>query len=126
MVEVSFDGGSDEGEDVLGLLAAGFHDGQQGFHEAAARGALGAEREFSPDHRMPQGALASVVGGLDAFYVHEGPQPLAMIREFLRHADAGERSAQQHGVDLISDRFHAALESDTCERAVTIAGPEAK
>lgn len=56
MVEVGVDGGGDEGEDIDGSLAAGFDDGQHGFHEAAAGFALSAERQFPPDHGVPQGA----------------------------------------------------------------------
>lgn len=95
MVEVGVDGGGDEGEDIDGSLAAGFDDGQHGFHEAAAGFALSAERQFPPDHGVPQGALAGVVRRFDALHVDEGPQPLAMPPEFVGHADAGELTAQQ-------------------------------
>ena len=50
--EMCVDRLSDEGEGVSFCLAAGFDDGENCFHEAAAGVALGAEGEFSPDHRM--------------------------------------------------------------------------
>jgi len=34
------------------LLAAGFKDREHGFHETAARGTLGSEGEFPPNHSV--------------------------------------------------------------------------
>ncbi len=65
MGEVVFDGLGDEGEGVAVLSAAGFDHREQGLDEAAAGGALGAERQLAPDHRVTQGALGRVVGRLD-------------------------------------------------------------
>ena len=95
MGEVGIDGGGHEGEYVAGLLAAGFDDSEEGFDEAAALFALGAEGKFPPDDGVSQGALAGVVRRFDALHVDEGPQPLAMPPEFVGHADAGELTAQQ-------------------------------
>jgi hypothetical protein len=50
---------------VLGrapLLAAGLDDGQVTFDEAAARLGLRALRGAPPKHRLPEGALGSVIG----------------------------------------------------------------
>jgi hypothetical protein len=73
--EVSFDCFGDEGKDVAGLLAARLDDRQDRFHEATPLGALRAERQFSSDHRVTQGALAGVVGRFDPFGVQKRPEP---------------------------------------------------
>jgi hypothetical protein len=106
---VSADGAGYEGENMLGLLAASFHDGEEGFDESAAGGAWGAEGELPPDDSVPQRALAGVVRRLDAFHLCEGPQPIAMVPEFFGHADAGELPAQQQGVDSLPDHRCASV-----------------
>ena len=87
MIGIESGGGvGEEVEDVAGLLAAGFEDGQQGFEEAAAFRALGAEAEFAGDHGGTQGSFAGVVGRFDAVVIEERPQPAAMLEEFLAGA----------------------------------------
>ena len=61
MGEMSLDSGREEREHVASLLAARFDHGQHSLHELAAAGALGPERELSPDHRMAQRSFARIV-----------------------------------------------------------------
>jgi len=63
-MEAGGDGLGDELLDAAGLLAAGFDDSQQHFHEPAPCGALSAEGKFPPVHRVTQGAFGRVVGRL--------------------------------------------------------------
>ena len=104
---------------------AGFDHGEDRLHEAAALGALCAERQFPPDHRGTQGALADVVGRLDPFDVQERPQPIAMIVQSGAHSHklrvAAEHPAQQQAVDLLADRLHQTLEPAAGERPVAAA-----
>ena len=88
--EVGLNGFGDEVEGAAFLLAAGFDDGEHRFDEAAAVGALRAERELSPDHGVTQGPLAGVVGRLDPLDANERPQPIAVIVSS-RHIPAIER-----------------------------------
>lgn len=55
MVEVGLDGLCDELEHVPLLLAAGFEDCQQRFHEAAAGGALRAKQQLALHLRPVEG-----------------------------------------------------------------------
>ena len=55
----------DVGEHVAFLEPAGFDHRQGPFYESTPLGTLGAEAEFSPDDRIPQGTFSRVVGGLD-------------------------------------------------------------
>ena len=65
------------------LAAAGFDDRQHPLDEPAARGRLRAEGQLPPDHGVTQRLLGGVVGRLDAFDFHEGPQVLAVLPQFL-------------------------------------------
>ena len=97
-------GFGDKLEDVAGLLAAGFDDGEQCLDEAAAFRTLGAEAEFAPDDRRTERAFAGVVRGFDPFVVEERPQPVAVLQQFLAGAGGlGVTSAQsssQQSFDL--------------------------
>ena len=55
---VVLNGSGHEGERVVLLLEAGFDHAQQGLHEAAAGGTLGAEGKLPPDEpvRLPPDA----------------------------------------------------------------------
>ena len=44
------------------------------------------ERQLPPNHGVPQGPFAGVVGRLDAFDFQKCPQPLAMVVKFPTHA----------------------------------------
>ena len=61
-----FDCLGDVGEDVAGLLPTGFNHGQHRFDESAAVGAMRAEGQFSPDHRVAERSFAGVVRLFDA------------------------------------------------------------
>ncbi len=52
MSEVGLHGVSDVGEDVTGLLSAGFDNSEHRVHKATAPGALCAEGKLSPDDRV--------------------------------------------------------------------------
>ena len=56
----------DVGEDVAGLLPKVFNHGQHRFDESAAVGALRAEGQFSPDHRVAQRSFPGLVRRLNA------------------------------------------------------------
>ena len=73
------DGGGEVLEGAAALLAAGLDDRKHRLHEAAAAGALRAERELPPDDGMTQRAFARVVRRLDAFLADERPEPIAML-----------------------------------------------
>ena len=109
---------------------AGLHDGQNGFHEATAWRAPGAEREFPPDHGRAQGALADVVGEFDALYLQERPQPVAMIVQRRAHPGqfgvAAEDAAQQQAVDLLADRLQQTLASSAGDGPITTTRPVVK
>ena len=83
MSQMGFDGSGDEGQDVAALLATGFDHREHRLYKAAAAGALGAEGEFPPDHRMTQCLFARVVGRLNPFLSQKGPQPVAMAVQLL-------------------------------------------
>ena len=85
--EMGFDGGGEIVEGVAMLLTAGFYHREHGLHEAAAGGALGAEGELSPDHRVTQRSLTRVVGRFNAFTADERPEPITMLVQFPTHAD---------------------------------------
>lgn len=130
MVEVGLDRFGDEGEDVARLLSARLDDREDRFDDPAPRGALGPERQFSPDHRVTQAAFTGVVGRLDLLNIKERPKPLPMIIEFPAHADepwiAAARSAQQQASHLLADRMHQPLQSGPGDRPVPRACPQAE
>ena len=110
------------------LAAAGFDDGQQTLDEPTAGRRLRAERELSPDHRVPQRLLGGVVGRLDAFDLDESPQVFAVFHEFLAEA-VRQRvvvAAQQERIDLLADRLHLAAKGAAGDRAVANFLPEGK
>src|SRR5271170_7412385 len=86
MVEMGLHRPGDEVKDALRLLPTGFDDGEDRLHKATSPFALGAERQFSPNDRMTQAALAGVVGRLNAVDLQERPKPFSMIVQFLTHA----------------------------------------
>ena len=130
MVEVAGDCIGDEREYAAVLLTAGFDDREQRFHEPAAGGALGAEREFPPDHRVTQRPLRRVVRRFDSGHIQERPQPLAMVMQLPAHAGqsrvTAEVAAQQQAVDLAADRLHQTLESAAGDRPVPATRPVMK
>ena len=78
---LGFEGGGQDIEDIAVLLAAGFDDGEQGLDEAAAGVALGAEREFAPDHGVAQDLFGAVVGRLRTGVGEEHPELVPAIEE---------------------------------------------
>ena len=60
-------------EAVARLSMAGFDDGQNCFHKAAAFGALSAERQLPPDHCRAQCSLAGIVSRFDSVHVQKRP-----------------------------------------------------
>ena len=126
-MDVGLDGLGDELEHIPLLLAAGFDGGQQGLDEAAAGGALGAEREFPPDHGVTQRPLRRIVRRLDIVNFQKRPQPVAMVTQFPAHAvRGGAEAAQQQAVDLVADWFHQVLEAAAGEGPVATARPVAE
>ena len=127
MVEMGLDGGRDEGQDVAALLATGFDHREHRLYKAAAAGALGAEGEFPPDHRMTQCLFARIVGRLDVVLVQKSPQPVAMADKFPTHslkpAVAALRSAQQQAFHAAADRSHPTDQGRAGDRAVAVVGP---
>ena len=109
-MEFGVDCFGDEVEGIARLLAAGFNDGQHAFSEATAADALRAEREFSPDHCVTQRSLTGIVGRLDPFFIHERPEPVAMVIQFVAHADQARVSA---GVVSQAATANAALDANT-------------
>ena len=79
MVVLGFEGGGQDIEDIAFLLAAGFDDGQQGFDEAAASGALGAEGEFAPDDGVAQHLLRAIIRRLNTGVIKEHPELVPAI-----------------------------------------------
>ena len=69
------------------LLAAGFDDGEEGFDEAATGVALGAEREFTPDHRVAERLFRAVVGRFDTGDVGEGPELVETFEQAVAQRD---------------------------------------
>ncbi len=74
MLVLGFEGGGQDIKDIAFLLAAGFDDGQQGFDEAAAGGALGAEGQFAPDHGVTQHLFGAIIGRLNTGVAEEHPE----------------------------------------------------
>ena len=74
MVVLGFEGGGQEVEDFAFLLAAGLDDRQQGFDEAAASGALGAEGEFAPDDGVAQHLFRAIIRRLNTGVGEEHPE----------------------------------------------------
>jgi len=68
------DSGGEVLEGVAALLAAGLDHRQHRFHEAAAGGALRAERELAPDDGVTQRAFARIVRRFYAFATDERQQ----------------------------------------------------
>src|SRR6516164_1225884 len=127
---MSLDSGREVFEAVAGLSMAGFHDGQDRLHEAAATGALGAERQLPPDYRRTQGTFADVVGRLDSLDVEERPKPVAMAIQRLTHPDqlrvAAEHPAQQQAVNLSADWSHQTQHSGAGNCSVSASRPVTK
>ena len=69
-----FEGGGQDIQDIAVLLAAGLDDGQQGFDEAAAGGALGAEGQFAPDHGVAEDLFGSIISRLHTGVGEEHPE----------------------------------------------------
>src|SRR5260370_32050124 len=109
-------------EHAARLLTAGLHDRENSGDEAAAMSALCPKRQLSPDHRVPQGALAGIVRRLDTFDLQEGPKPSAMLVQFLAHAiDGGiatPQYAQQALFHATADRPHQTWQTDVGDRAI--------
>lgn len=124
---MSFDGLGKVGVDASALLATSFDGSEQGFDEAAARGALRAEGELSPDHRVTQSAFARIVGGFDPVVPQKDPQPLTMLVQFAAHAleeaVAALGTPQQQSFQATADRPHATDQRGARDCAVTVVGP---
>jgi hypothetical protein len=56
------------------LLATGFNDRQDAFHETTAQIGLGTMRWASPDHRMTQRAFGTVIGRLKPRDRYKSPE----------------------------------------------------
>jgi hypothetical protein len=130
MVEVSLDRFGDKGEDVAGLLSARFDDGQNRLHEAASTSAWRAERELSPDDRVPQATLAGVVGRFHSLDIQQRPEPIAMLVQSVAHPlqtrVAAINSAQQQGFHLLADWLHQPLQSGPGDGPIARARPVAE
>lgn len=72
-------GGCDELEGVVGLLLAGFDDGQQCLNEVTSLETLGAEGGFVPDDGRAKKPFADVVCGFDRLVIEGRLQPVAVL-----------------------------------------------
>lgn len=124
---VSRGGVGDEFEDVVGLLTAGFDDGQQCLEEATALCTLGAEVELAPDHRRAESAFAGIVRRFDSFVVKERPEPLAVLQQFLAGARrlrvTTAQSASQQSLDLGADGGQHSSQTGAGEELIAMAMP---
>ena len=102
----------DVGEHVPFLEPTGFDHRQGPLYEPTPLGTLGAEAEFSPDDRMPQGTFGRVVGGLDIVFIDKLPEPIPMVVQLGAHANqpgiARARPAQEQAVNRVTHRCHTA------------------
>ena len=109
------------------LLATGFDHAQHRFHESAAGSALRAERQLSPNHRVPQRSLAGIVCRLDIIVLQKRLQVVHAIQNVLAHAGVFAAQPKRsffescvHRSPQFSDISPHCLSRD---RAVTVAVP---
>ena len=88
MVVWGFEGGGQDVEQVALLLAAGLDDRQQGFHDEATSGALGAEGQFAPDHGVTQHLFGANIGRLHAGMGEEHPELVPEVEQVLTQRGA--------------------------------------
>ena len=124
--------------DIAALLPEAGGDGEQA--AAADRTLCGLDpmADLALNHRLAQGTLCGVVGGLDSLDVQEGPQRTCHLQELSAGAHgAGPRrslavlSAQLHhllqrGLKGLSNRPAAVLQGGPVNRAVCVAMPVVK
>src|SRR3954471_11997134 len=108
------DAGAEVVQHLLALPPAGFHHRQDPLHEAAALRTVRAATGLPPQHPMPFGTLRLVVGRFHPYGIHERPQPLFVLLQFLagpcRLAAAAPLSSLQRAPYRFTDWLHALLE----------------
>lgn len=110
------------------LQTACFAYGQDPFQVAADRRTLRPEAEFPVNHRRAKGSFGRVVRRFDAWHAGERPEPLAMLIQFVAHADqlvvAAEDAAQHQAIELIADRSHISLKGSPADFVGLVAPPQ--
>lgn len=94
--------------------------------------------DLALNHRLTQGTLGSVVGGLDSLNLQESPQPIGHFQQLLAGAhraglwrSLATLSAQRHhplqrGLKRLSDQPAPLLQGGPVDRAVFVVVPVAK
>jgi hypothetical protein len=124
--------------DIAALLPEGGRNGEQSAAADCPLAGLDAMTDLALNHRLAQGTLSGVVGGLDSLDVQEGPQRTCHLQELSASAHcAGPRrslvalSAQLHvllegGLECLTNRPAAVLQGGPVDCAVLVAVPEPK
>ena len=94
--------------------------------------------DLTMNHRLAQGTLGSVVGGLDSLNLQESPQPISHLQQLLAGAHSAgpwrslaTLSAQRHhqlqrGIECLSNQPAALLQGGPVDCSVFIAMPLGK
>jgi hypothetical protein len=124
--------------DIAARLSQRGGDREKAAAADGTRGQLDSVTDLALNHRLAQGTLSGVVGGLDSLDRQEGPQPIGHLQELLARAHlAGSRrslaalSAQLHhtlqtGLKRLADPPAALLQGGPVDRSVLVAVPVAK
>ena len=122
--------------DIPPLLPEGGGDREQAAAADGAVGRLDAMADFALNHRLAQGSLGGVVGGLDPLNLQEGPEAIGHLQQLLAGAHRlGPRRALaslvaqlhhplQRGHKRLTDRPAGQLQRGPVDPAVFVAVPQ--
>ena len=93
--------------DIAALLSEGGGDGEQPCPADGPVGRLDAMANLALDDGRPQGSLGSVVGGLDALSLQEGPQRISHLQKLLAGA---HRAGPWRSLAALNAQLHHPLQ----------------
>jgi len=124
--------------DIAALLPEGGRDGEQSAAADCSLAGLHAMTDLACNHRLPQGTLSGVVGGLDSTGLQKGSKAIGQLQDLLTgaHRLGPRRSLAllvaklhhllQPRLKGLSNRPAALLQSGPIDRSILLAVPVVK